>query len=188
MSSIVYCGACGEIYRRIHWNNRGCKSIVWRCVSRLEEKGTDCTSSTVNEEILQKTVVKAINNTICQKNTYLLTLQDNITAVIKEGNDPAEIDRKMAELQKELLRLANTNADYSKVVDEIYHLRELKQDTLARSAEQQGTRQRIEEMANFLAGQADKLLEYDDRLVRKIKVLTFHLHLTKAKRIDTKVG
>jgi site-specific DNA recombinase len=35
LSSIVFCGECGEIYRRVHWNNRGCKSIVWRCVSRL---------------------------------------------------------------------------------------------------------------------------------------------------------
>lgn len=32
LSSIVYYGECGDIYRRVHWNNRGCKSIVWRCV------------------------------------------------------------------------------------------------------------------------------------------------------------
>ncbi|WP_390622194.1 zinc ribbon domain-containing protein [Bacillus tuaregi] len=23
LSSIVYCGHCGDIYRRVHWNNRG---------------------------------------------------------------------------------------------------------------------------------------------------------------------
>ena len=34
-SQIVVCGECGELFRRIHWNNRGCKSIVWRCISRL---------------------------------------------------------------------------------------------------------------------------------------------------------
>ena len=27
LSSIVYCGHCGDIYRRVHWNNRGYKSI-----------------------------------------------------------------------------------------------------------------------------------------------------------------
>lgn len=42
LSSIVYCGHCGDIYRRVHWNNRGYKSIVWRCVSRLDEKGSEC--------------------------------------------------------------------------------------------------------------------------------------------------
>ena len=30
-AQIVICGECGEMFRRIHWNNRGCKSIVWRC-------------------------------------------------------------------------------------------------------------------------------------------------------------
>ena len=40
-SQIVFCGECGEMYRRIHWNNRGVKSIVWRCISRLE--GTENT-------------------------------------------------------------------------------------------------------------------------------------------------
>ena len=27
-AQIVVCGDCGEMFRRIHWNNRGCKSIV----------------------------------------------------------------------------------------------------------------------------------------------------------------
>ncbi|MEI3163795.1 MAG: recombinase family protein [Lachnospirales bacterium] len=27
-SQIVICGDCGEMFRRIHWNNHGCKSIV----------------------------------------------------------------------------------------------------------------------------------------------------------------
>ena len=30
LSSIVYCPKCGDIYRRIAWNNRGKHSIVWR--------------------------------------------------------------------------------------------------------------------------------------------------------------
>ena len=33
LSGMVYCGHCGDIYRRVKWNNRGCKSTVWRCVS-----------------------------------------------------------------------------------------------------------------------------------------------------------
>lgn len=27
---------CGKIFRKLHWNNRGVKSIVWRCISKLE--------------------------------------------------------------------------------------------------------------------------------------------------------
>jgi len=34
-SKIVFCAECGEEFRRIHWNNRGKKSVVWRCLTRL---------------------------------------------------------------------------------------------------------------------------------------------------------
>lgn len=108
LSSIVYCGECGEIYRRVHWNNRGYKSIVWRCVSRLEEKGSDCSSQTINEEVLQTAVVKAINDVLCSRDTFLLTLQANIDTVLHEENDKTtnDIDSELDELQRELLRLA----------------------------------------------------------------------------------
>ena len=43
LSSIVFCGHCGDIYRRIKWNNRGCKSTVWRCVSRVLKKAVELT-------------------------------------------------------------------------------------------------------------------------------------------------
>ncbi len=53
LSSIAYWGECVDIYRRVHWNNWGYKSIDWRCVSRLEKKGSNCTSPTINEEMLK---------------------------------------------------------------------------------------------------------------------------------------
>ncbi|MBQ8927194.1 MAG: zinc ribbon domain-containing protein [Oscillospiraceae bacterium] len=49
---LVFCAECGEEFRRIHWNNRGKKSIVWRCLTRLDHKG-ECHARTVNEEILK---------------------------------------------------------------------------------------------------------------------------------------
>ena len=56
-SQIVICGECGEFFRRVHWNNRGCKSIVWRCLGRLEPTGEECHARTVNETILENVVV-----------------------------------------------------------------------------------------------------------------------------------
>ena len=45
-AQMVFCGDCGELYRRVHWNNHGCKSIVWRCISRLEPTSAEknCTN------------------------------------------------------------------------------------------------------------------------------------------------
>ncbi|SUY47668.1 resolvase [Clostridium putrefaciens] len=170
LSIIVYCGECGDIYRRVHWNNRGCKSIVWRCVSRLEGKGATCNSPTIKEEVLQQIVVDAINQTLSSKDDFLSTLQDNIDRVISEADHgaTADIDVKLKELQNELLRLANGKADYEEVAEEIYSLRELKQNKLIANAEREGKRQRIDEMAQFLKEQPYELKEYDEQLVRML--------------------
>ena len=69
-AQIVICGECGEMFRRIHWNNRGCKSIVWRCISRLEPTGQECHARTVNETILENVVVQAINTLLGDKSAY----------------------------------------------------------------------------------------------------------------------
>jgi len=178
LSSIVYCGHCGDIYRRVHWNNRGYKSIVWRCVSRLEEKGSECTAPTINEETLQTAVVKAINELLANKEPFLSTLQKNIATVFNEENDNAtdDIDGKLEELQQQLLIQAKSKNDYEDVADEIYHLRELKQNALVENAEREGKRQRIAEMTDFFNEQSCELEEYDEQLVRRLieKVTVFH--------------
>ncbi|WP_416148941.1 recombinase family protein [Salipaludibacillus sp. HK11] len=177
LSSIVYCSECGEIYRRVHWNNRGCRSTVWRCVSRLEEKGSDCTSPTVNEEVLKGAVLKALNEILAVKDTFLSTLKENVAIILNEESSKTtnDIDEKLDELQKELLRLANSKADYEEVADEIYRLRELKQRALVENAEREGKRQRIAEMIDYLNEQSSELDEYDEQLVRRlIEKVTVH--------------
>ena len=178
LSSIVYCGQCGDIYRRVHWNNRGYKSIVWRCVSRLEEKGSECTAPTINEETLQTAVVKTINELLANKEPFLQALQKNVATILNEENDNAtnDIDSKLEELQQQLLIQAKSKNDYEDVADEIYRLRELKQNALVENAEREGKRQRIAEMTDFFNEQSCELEEYDEQLVRRLieKVTVFH--------------
>jgi len=54
---------------------------------------------------------------------------DNIATVINRESDKAlaDIDKRLEELQTELLKLATSNADYEKVGDEIHSLRDQKQ-------------------------------------------------------------
>ena len=173
---------CGDIYRRVHWNNRGYKSIVWRCVSRLEEKGSECTASTINEEILQTAVVKAINELLANKEPFLSTLQKNIATVFNGENDNAtdDIYSKLEELQQQLLIQAKSKNDYEDVADEIYRLREMKKNSLVENAEREGKRQRIAEMTDFLNKQSAELEEYDEQLVRRLieKVTIYEDKLT----------
>lgn len=99
-SQIIVCGECDELFRRIHWNNHGCKSIVWRCVSKLESTGLECHARTVNETVLEKVVIKAINQLLENKSIYQEQLQQNIAKITK--NVPSameEIDEKLLKLQ-----------------------------------------------------------------------------------------
>lgn len=57
LSSIVYCPKCGDIYRRIAWNNRGKHSIVWRCCTRVEHDPEKCDAPTIQESELQAAVI-----------------------------------------------------------------------------------------------------------------------------------
>lgn len=54
------------------------------------------------------------------------------------------------------------------MADEIYRLRELKQNALVENAEREGKRQRIDEMTDFLNEQSCELEEYDEQLVRRL--------------------
>lgn len=125
-AQIVICGECGEMFRRIHWNNRGCKSIVWRCISRLEPTGQKCHARTVNEPVLENVVVQAINTLLGDKSTYQAQLQQNIAKVIRSAqqNTADGINERLQRLQKELLKKANSKEAYDEIADEIFKLRE----------------------------------------------------------------
>lgn len=170
LSSIVYCPKCGDIYRRIAWNNRGKHSFVWRCVSRVEHGPSRCDSPTVQETELQETVVKAINIALGGKDNILITLEQNIVSVLalEDEGSIESINAKLEELQKELLKRANAKKDYNDLADEIYRLREQKQNAMAGNAEREGLKHRIAEMKAFLAEQTEQIEEYDESLVRRM--------------------
>lgn len=170
LSSIVYCPKCGDIYRRIAWNNRGKYSIVWRCVSRVEHGPQCCDAPTVQETELQEAVIKAINQALGSKDSILETLEQNIEEVLMETDNSVteSIDEKLRALQKELLRLANAKYDYTEAADEIDRLRQQKQDVLAEKADREGLKQRIAEMKEFLSKRKREITVYNEQLVRRL--------------------
>jgi site-specific DNA recombinase len=176
-SQMIFCGTCGEVFRRVHWNNRGKKSIVWRCVSRLENTGLFCDARTVQESAIEQILIKAINETLGEKDTFLSILENNIATVISQDNNQALaiIEKRLEELQAELLKLASTKSDYEDVADEIYTLREEKQKVQVDSASKDEIKKRIAEMSTFLKDQVTTITEYDEALVRRlIEKVTIH--------------
>lgn len=170
LSSIVYCPKCGDIYRRVVWNNRGKQSIVWRCCTRMEHGPGTCDADAIHESELQNLVVRAINMALGKRDSMNDALQRNVEAVLSgtDGVPLDEIDARLEELQKELLKVANAKGNYDSIVDEIYSLREAKQNAQVAGAEREGMKKRISEMQQFLAEQQQDIAEYDEQLVRRL--------------------
>ena len=169
-SNMIICGNCGEVFCRVHWNNRGKKSIVWRCVSRLQNTGLFCDARTVLESTLEQVTVAAINDALGEREDFLATLEKNIASVLSGKNDNAlsEIDGRLEELQLQLVKLASFKADYEDVAEEIYRLRGEKQKVQMENANRDELRKRMADMRSFLREQPTEVAEYDEKLVRRL--------------------
>lgn len=170
LSSIVCCSKCGDIYRRIAWNNRGKHFTVWRCCTRVDFGPSKCDAPTIGEAEPQDAAVKAINKALGGREDMMKGLQENIKKILSEGSDTAvqEIDNRLLELQKELLKKVNARRNYDDIADEIEALREQKHAVMVESAEREGVKKRVAEMQQFLAEQKSEITEYDESLVRQL--------------------
>ena len=183
-AQIIVCGDCGELYRRVHWNNHGCKSIVWRCISRLEpgSADTNCTNRTVNELLLQEVTVTAINQILTERGTFLKQLQANIAKAVVSADtlSPDGIQARLEELQKELIKKANNKQDYDAIADEILRLREQKEQSEVDSHHREEAMNRIKELQDFISKQKTDITEFDEALVKKLieKITVFADHFT----------
>jgi site-specific DNA recombinase len=80
----------------------------------------------------------------------------------------ADIDKRLEELQTELLKLATSNTDYDKVGDEIHQLRDQKQKLQVENVNRDELKKRIADMSSFLKKQSTALTEYDEQLIRRL--------------------
>ncbi len=96
LSSIVFCGDCGELYRRITWYYGNRPTVVWRCVRKIECRTPECHSQSVKEADLKRGVVKASNKLVLGKEEFISAMRKNVEAVIggEAGQSVDEIDKK----------------------------------------------------------------------------------------------
>lgn len=169
-SGVVRCAHCGDVFRRIKWNNRGNRSTVWRCVSRVEKDGPDCCARTIREEDLHGAVVTAVNDICLDQASVTRTLMENTRAVIESNADSRilEIDKMIKEKQKELLEAGQDDEKVDAIGDEILRLRDERQSVLSAVAIRKGTQERLEELSGFLRTQTTAITEYSDSLVRRL--------------------
>ena len=81
---------------------------------------------------------------------------------------PDGVQARLDELQKELIRKANSKQDYDGIADEIFTLREQKSQSEADTRSREETRKRIAELQDFIGSQQSEITEFDESLVRKL--------------------
>ncbi|UNL96761.1 hypothetical protein CPY53_07305 [Paenibacillus polymyxa] len=191
MSSKVYCGCCGAIFKRRTWNsNNPSKKVVWQCKTYVNEGKAVCDAKSVDEQILHSAFVRVFNRMYENKKEFIKTLEGNIESVLssKVERDPlVEIEGHMQQLKSDLKELVNLKLRNQ--IDEIVYdeetnrlsseLNELRQQmlTLEQEKEQQAKiKERVDEIIQVLSLREDILEQFDDSLfnalVEKITILS----------------
>lgn len=177
LSSLCTCEKCGDIYRRIAWNNRGNHSNVWRCCSRVKGGPAACDSPTMKEEDLQAKVMAAINDVWGAKSSVIESLMELAEQSLESSRDEELeiLDQKLEAKQKELVDKALKKLNYNDLADEVEALKEAKQQILVGKAMENGRKIKRDEMIAFLKEQQAEVTEYDEQLVRRmVEGITIH--------------
>ena len=172
LSGMVFCGHCGDIYRRVKWNNRGCKSTVWRCVSRVLKKDVDfdCPARTIKEDVLQGAIVTAVNDAYARKNIVTAGLKQNIESTVFGDLEDrlALVDKELADLQTQMISVSGDDTAVDALGEQIDGLRAERQSILAEAAERSDLQERMNDMIAFLDEMPTMLTEYSDAITRRL--------------------
>ena len=97
------------------------------------------------------------------------SLRDNLAVVLRgyEDEQALEIDKRLAELQQELINYASRKEDYNDIADEIFRLREMKQKNFTDTAVRDEQVKRINELNEFIEQQDSEMTEFDESLARR---------------------
>ena len=89
LSTLVVCGKCGALYRRVTWYRKGEKQIMWRCGTRLDGKANCPDSPTIEETILQAAVMEAISQQYIHKDEAVEVTMQSIRSVLRTVSTPS---------------------------------------------------------------------------------------------------
>ena len=183
LTGILLCGECGQEYRRVTWARNGKKKIVWRCSNRLTNGTKYCKDSvTLEEGILNRTVMEAIHRITCNDGNFASALRQNVIRVIGSygrEQEPDEYDEKIKAKQEEMVSLIAENAAissytdefderYRRIAEEISTLKEEQLEARRKKKLAESYNRRVQDMDNFLKQRTYQMPEFDNDLVRRL--------------------
>ena len=189
LSKITICKECGCEYRRQIWSKYGEKKAVWRCENRLRNRTRYCKDSpTIEESVLHRAVLYAINQVLENKGDFLQTFRKNVVTALTYGTEDSEYAKEKKKLQKAMAELiqqqAQQNGDETAFEERCQvitaHIEALEMKQIKESSRGRKGR-KMEEIGNFLDKTNCVLTEYDDKLVRQ---LIQNINVVNARKIE----
>lgn len=189
LSKITVCKECGCEYHRQIWSKYGEKKAVWRCENRLRNGIRYCKDSpTIEESVLHRAVLHAINQVLENKDDFVQTLRKNVVTALTHGTEDSEYAKEKKKLQKAMAELIQQQAqqDGNKTAFEercqaiTAQIEALEMKQIKASSRGEKSR-KMEDIENFLDKTNCVLTEYDDKLVRK---LIQNINVVNARKIE----
>lgn len=189
LSKITVCKECGCEYHRQIWSKYGEKKAVWRCENRLRNGIRYCKDSpTIEESVLHRAVLHAINQVLENKDDFVQTLRKNVVTALTHGTEDSEYAKEKKKLQKAMAELIQQQAQQDgnktafeercQVITAQIEALEMKQIKASSRGEKS---RKMEDIENFLDKTNCVLTEYDDKLVRK---LIQNINVVNARKIE----
>lgn len=169
LSCRMFCEKCGDVFRRIIWNNKGKKKVVWRCANRVKNGPSSCKAKTIDDDVIKNVIVDAINKLISEREIKKKCKTIIHSAIEEKPEEEIKnINENLIKLQNKLVSMKETDEEYYSLIDEIETLR-FKKDYLNKElAKESFYKERFRMIDNFIESSTIKLDEYDDELVKKI--------------------
>jgi len=190
-SGKVFCGDCGNTYRRRAWNsNNKSKKNVWQCKTYIQKGKDACSAKAVDEETLKNAFIKVFNQLYENREGFTKTMAENIEKVLLSKPSDKEIeflDNKIYELKtelKRLIRFQTTNGiddevyreEYKRVSDELGEFRDKRAKFDDDSILKENLKVRIDNIIEIIKSRQEALAEFDEEifnaLVEKIEIIS----------------
>ncbi|WP_242652578.1 recombinase family protein [Desulfofarcimen acetoxidans] len=191
-SSKVFCGKCGNIFKRRTWNSNKSKykKAVWQCKTYVVDGRGACDAKAVDEQVLMDAFVRVFNRINENKDGFIKTLKDNIEKVLAETASNQlieELESKIEVLKDDLkglvkLQVRNSiddavyNEEYIRISSELDELREQRAEFDRQNNIRNDYRERLNVIIETLNGWQGLLVEFSDEifnaLVEKIEVIS----------------
>ena len=124
----------------------------------------------IDNKSIENAVVQAVNQMLREKSSVIDTVKENILkAVGNVGNHlTATIDSRIKDLEQKVVELVKGGKSYDSLLEQLDSLKKEKARLLEAGIECKKKSEMLSGIMAFLDNQADVIVEYDDRLTRRL--------------------